>query len=282
MLLSPSYDAAPALSVEVRASGPHPIIGQRERLGDLLGQLHEDEWRAPSRCDAWTVQDVVTHLNSTNGFWTLSIGQALAGEPTRFLAAFDPVATPAQMVEGTRGTPPADTMAAYLEGLTSLRAAVEGLDEQSWETLGEAPPGHVPLRLVADHALWDCWIHERDIALPLGRPPVEDAAEVLTCLRYAAALGRVFALQHGAGGEGAAEVRVTAPDDRLVVEAGADLVRVHDGPAPPGARVVDLPAVVLLEMLSMRDVGEAVPDTVRWLTAGLATVFDQTEVAETA
>ena len=27
------------------------------------------------------------------------------------------------------------------------------------------------VRLLAHHALWDAWVHERDIALPLGRTP---------------------------------------------------------------------------------------------------------------
>ena len=190
MLLSPRYDAPPILSVEVRAPGPHPVVQQRRRLERLLDELTDDEWTAPSRCDAWTVQDVITHLNSTNGFWALSIAQALAGDPTRFLGAFDPVASPGQLVDSTRGTPPPDTLEEFRSTNAAMLGAVEALDEGGWEMVGEAPPGHVPLRLVADHALWDCWVHERDIVLPLGRPPVEDPHEVLTCLRYAAGLGR--------------------------------------------------------------------------------------------
>jgi uncharacterized protein (TIGR03083 family) len=277
MLLSPRYDAAPLITLEVREPGAHPVVQQRERLGALLADLSEDEWRAPSRCEAWSVQDVITHLNGTNGFWELSIRQALAGEPTRFLASFDPVATPAQMVGGTPAASPEETLAAYLDGVAGMRTAIEELDERTWEAIGEAPPGHVPLRLVADHALWDAWVHERDIALPLGKTPVEDPIEVLTCLRYAAALGRAFVLQQGGTGEGSAEIEVQAPDARIVVEAGPDDVRVHDGSAPDGAHRVELPGVLLLEMLSMRDVGQPVPDGVRWLTAGLATVFDQRE-----
>ena len=280
MLLSPRYDGDPLLTVEVRDPGPHPLLQQRERLGAQLQGLTDDEWHAPSRCEAWTAQDVITHLNTTNGFWGLSIRQALAGEPTRFLATFDPVASPAQMVEGSAKVSPEQTLTEYLDGVADLFALVDGLDSSDWDRVGEAPPGHVPLWLLADHALWDCWVHERDVLLPLGRSTVEDDAEVLTCLRYAAGLGRAFVLQTGGATRGAAEVVVTGPDTRFVVEAGVDQVRVHDGPAPDGARSAELPAVVLLEMLSMRDVAEPVPETVEWLTAGLATVFDQTEVAD--
>ena len=30
------------------------------------------------------------------------------------------------------------------------------------------------MRLLASHALWDGWVHERDIALPLGLTPPEE------------------------------------------------------------------------------------------------------------
>ena len=282
MLLSPRYDAPPLIVVEDRVPGLHPIVQQRRRLDALLSDLRDDEWGHPSRCDAWTVQDVITHLVSTNHFWLLSISQALAGDPTRFLASFDPVASPAQLVDQTRGTPWEETLAAYRTSNAELLAAVEALDEGGWGATGEAPPGHVPLSLVADHALWDCWVHERDIVLPLGRPPVEDEREILTCLRYAAALGQAFEVGQARGHGGAVVLEVTDPDARLVVAVGEDQVRVHDGDAPADAMQVDLPAVPLLEMLSRRDAGRPEPAPVRWLAAGLATVFEEDDVAEPA
>ena len=259
MLLTPRYDATPLIEIGTRVEGPHPIVQQRRRLEALLGDLREDEWGHATRCEAWTVQDVITHLISTNHFWVLSIVQALAGEPTRFLATFDPVASPAELVDRSQGTPWEGTLEAYRSSNAELMAAVEALDEAGWDTTGEAPPGHVPLRLVADHALWDCWVHERDIVLPLGRSVVEDDREVLTCLRYAAALGQAFEVGRGRGGGGVAVLEVTDPD----------------------ARLVRLPAVPLLEMLSRRDAGLPEPEEVRWLAAGLATVFEE-EVGEPA
>jgi uncharacterized protein (TIGR03083 family) len=282
VLLTPRYDAAPLIEIAPRVEGLHPIVQQRRRLEALLGDLGEQDWGQQSRCDAWTVQDVITHLVSTNHFWTLSIAQALAGDPTRFLASFDPVASPAQLVDQNQGTPWERTLDDYRTSNADLMAAVEGLDAEGWAAVGEAPPGHVPLSLVADHALWDCWVHERDIALPLGRTPVEDDREILTCLRYAAALGQAFEVARGNGGSGAAVIEVTSPDCRVVVTVEADQVCVGDGGAPADARVVHLPAVPLLEMLSRRDSGLPEPDEVRWLAAGLATVFEEDEVGEPA
>ena len=80
----------------------------------------------------------------------------------------------------------------FREGVDGLAAALDGLDADGWETLAEAPPGHIPIRALALHALWDGWVHERDIVLPLGLDPVEDDDEIRGCLLYAAALGPAF------------------------------------------------------------------------------------------
>jgi uncharacterized protein (TIGR03083 family) len=275
VLLTPAYGDRPILSVEVRDQGPHPVMRQRRRLEALLRDLSAEDWHRPSRCAGWTVQDVITHLSSTNSFWAFSIGAGLAGEPTRFLATFDPVASPAQMVDKVRGTPVQQTLDEFVAGNDALAAVIDTLDEDGWATLAEAPPGHLPIQLVADHALWDSWVHERDVALPLDQRPVVEADEVRCCLRYGVGLGLAFALTNGATVTGAMAVDVDGPDDHVVVEVDDHHVRVHGGDAPEGAPQLRGGAVALVELLSIRDPGVAPPDGLRWLTDGLAEVFDQ-------
>lgn len=276
MQLQPRYGDRPVLLIDLPAlRGPHPVVRQRRRLEAHLQAMPEDAWRRPSRCEGWSAQDVITHLTSTNQFWDVSVQQGLAGSPTRLLASFDPVASPAELVAQQGSVPPADTLAAFVDSNRSLLVTVEALDDAQLEVTAEAPPGHLPVRHVLDHALWDAWVHERDILLPQGEAAVEDAEEVLTSLRYAAGLGRAVALISG-GDEGAALITATGPDARLVVEVGSDQVRIHDGDVPPGAHHLEGPAVELLEMLSRRDVGRPRPAAVEWLSAGLAEVFDET------
>lgn len=276
MLLTPRYGDQPVLTVEPRSPGPHPILQQRRRLEAVLATFTEEDWRHPSRCEGWTAQDVVTHLVSTNGFWALSIQAGLAGDPTRFLGAFDPVATPAQLVDQVQGTPPADTLDQLVTSNAALAAVVEGLGDADWDVLAEAPPGHLPIRLVADHALWDGWVHERDILLPLGRPAVVEADEVLASLCYSVALGRAFEACAGSDRPDPVGVVAHDPDVTLVVRGTPQGAVVQAGPVPAGAPCVEGDAVELLEMVSTRDVGRPAPPAMGLLTAGLATVFDQT------
>jgi uncharacterized protein (TIGR03083 family) len=275
VLLTPRYGDRPIVSVEPRVAGAHPVLAQRRRLEALLAELSDEEWSHSSRCAEWTVQDVVTHLVSTNQFWAFSIQAGAAGEPTRFLSTFDPVASPAELVDQAQGTRPAETLEQLRATTEALRAVLDGLDDQGWQRLAEAPPGHLPIMLVADHALWDCWVHERDIVLPLGRPAIVEPDEVLTCLRYGAALGRAFGVCAGAVPGGPVALEVADPDAQIVVTLDGEVVHVTDGPVPEGAAEHRGDAVAVLEMLSLRDVGQPVPAVVQTLTAGLATVFDQ-------
>jgi uncharacterized protein (TIGR03083 family) len=274
--LTPRYDGPPILVTAAPAASPAvPLLRQRRRLADLLGGLTDEQWAAQSRCDAWTVQDVVLHLISTNQFWTFSLGAGLAGDPTRFLATFDPVATPAALVDDVRGRSPADTLGQYDQSVDALASVIDGIGADQWGVTGEAPPGHVALELVGWHALWDAWVHERDIAIPLGLPVVVEPDEVAGSLRYAVALSPTFSAASGSDRTGALGLVVTDPDVAVTIDAGPTVV-IRDEPPSAGTPTITGDAVEVLEALSYRapishDLG---PDHA-WLLSGLAEVFDR-------
>ena len=276
MQLSPRYDGAPVLHVEVE--GPAvatALVRQRDRFAAALGHLDAAAWAAPSRCDGWSVHDVVTHLTGTNQFWAISLAKGIAGAPTRYLVGFDPVATPAQLVEAQRAPSPEAALGAFRTSCDELAEIVTGIEGDGWATPAEAPPGHLSATCVALHALWDSWVHERDVLLPLGQPAVEEPGEVACALRYAAGLGPGFRATAGQPGDGAVALVTTAPELHLVVEVG-DQVVVRDGDAPVGAPVLHGDAVGLVEALSQRGpFPDGTPDAARHLLAGLAEVFDQ-------
>lgn len=276
MLLTPLYDKPSFLRLELPLGDPAvPLLRQRRRLESLLGGLDDQQWAAASRCEGWSVQDVIAHLVSTNQFWAFSIGAALRGEPTRFLTTFDPVASPAELVEAARSQASAKVLDLFVETNDELGDAIAGLDDDGWSTLGEAPPGHVPLRAVALHALWDSWIHERDIVVPLGLIPVEEPDEIAACLSYGAALSPAFSMAGGSTRQGAIAVDATNPVAHFVVEVGESVV-VRAGDPPTDALRLTGPAVELLEALSHRaPLPCPVADDHRWLLSGLEKVFDR-------
>jgi len=262
-------DGAPDAIVE-------PFVRQRRRFASVLGSLTDEQWRAPSRCAEWTVQDVVAHLSGTNPYWVLSLSAGLGGSPTRFLGSFDPKATPASMVAALRGQPPAETLAAYVETTDALLDLVASVTD--WTVPCESPPGHVTASAMLHHALWDAWIHERDVLLPLARSQAHEDDEIAATLRYAAGLGPMFAVMHGVAptAGGALVVDATAPSVHVCVTVADDTVHVGDGPAPPDALVLTGDAASLADALSIRGpLGVDVPAEHAWLLSGLAEVFEE-------
>ena len=251
-----------------------PVVRQRRRLESMLAGLDHDSWSMASRCVGLTVKDVVAHLAGVNQFWTLSVKQGVAGVPTRLLGGFDPVTTPAAMVEATRDQSPKEVLAQFVESNNDFLGALEALNLTQWEMMAEAPPGHLSVRLVASHALWDSWIHERDIALPLGisSPVFED--EVAASLRYVCALSAAFLVLSRSGATGKISLKSSNPSLEFTVIFNEE-VAIHNWPLEPSEATLVGDSVELLEALSYRTpMPNELPSGWREILGGLAAVFD--------
>jgi hypothetical protein len=190
------------------------------------------------------------------------------------LDGFDPKATPAAMVDAVSAKAPADTLAELAQSDDALCELVAGLDDRQWSTIAEGPPGHVPIRLLAHHALWDSWIHERDVGLPLGLAVAEEPDEVMACLRYVAGFGPAIALTLGTAKPAVMVLETTDPDGYVVVEV-TDRVVVHDQPPADAAVVLRGSAVELVEALSVRAPQPGSdPTDHRWPVGTLARAFE--------
>src|ERR1700722_18410047 len=121
MQLTPRYGEHALITFDLPIGDTSlPALRQRRRLAEVLAGLDERQWSTASRCEGWAVRDVVAHLVGTNRFWTFSITSGLAGEPTRILTSFDPVATPKAMVEATSAQTPAELLAEFNESNDAL------------------------------------------------------------------------------------------------------------------------------------------------------------------
>jgi uncharacterized protein (TIGR03083 family) len=274
MRVSPRYEGPVIMSIGGEPDDQLvPLMRQRRRLETMLHHLGNDEWGAPSRCDDWTVQDVVAHIVGVNAFWTASVLAGLAGTPTRVLTGFDPATTPALMVAAMRELGSEQVLDQLVTTNGAFVDVIADLDDGGWRTLAESPAGHVPIRLIAHHALWDCWIHERDIALPLGLTPPAEPDEVRSCLRYVGAVNATFAIASGHRVATVLALDATDPGLSLILEIG-ESVAVRDGSAPPDAPCLRGDAVALVEALSVRGpLPRSTPSDWIQLLEGLATAF---------
>lgn len=282
MQLTPAYGDAAVIRIDPRLpSASAPMLRQRARLAEQLTAFDEHQWAAPSRCEGWSVRDVIVHLTHTNDFWTASITAGAAGHPTRILAAFDPVVTPGQLVLADRGRASGEVLARFRASNERLAAAVASIGARDLDVVAEAPPGHLAVRLVVMHALWDGWIHERDVLRPLGLLPAVEPDEVGPVLAYAAALGPAFLAASGGTRRGSFVLQGTDPDVayRVLVGPTVGLGPVEaDEPTGPGTLVLRGDSVVLTEALSLRrPLPFAVPEEQRWLLGSLDVVFDQAQ-----
>ena len=276
MQIHPPYDAPPLIVVPGEpADIVEPMVRQLHRLRTLLGGLDPAQWAAPSRCAEWRVQDVVAHLAGTDAFWAAAARGGLSGAPTRFLEGFDPKATPAALSAARADDDPGAVLADFTAAAADLCELAESLTDDQCDVVAEAPTGHIAIRAVLHHALWDAWVHERDIVLPLGLEPTLEADEVECCLRYAVALSPAMARMSGATDTGVLAVDVVDPGVALTATVGDQIV-VRPGAAADADIVLGGDAVDVLEFLSVRrPYAGALPDEGRWMLNGLTGVFEE-------
>ena len=146
------------------------LAAQHAEMAGLVDGLDDDAWAMPSRCDGWSVADVVLHLAQTDEM-------ARASLEGRFEAFLDEVAddwaTAASVDDGAgllvaaeRDLHPPDVLhRRWLDGAAALRAAFAEQDERhrvQWVA------GTLSVRTLAVTRLTECWIHSGDIAHGLG------------------------------------------------------------------------------------------------------------------
>ena len=217
MQISPVYDRALLTFDGGPPVGP-AMVRQRRRLLALLRGLTR---RAVGRTDPLRRLDRARRCRTSRRASTASgthrSSPGSRAQPTRYLPGFDPKTVPAAMVDAARGKPPAETLAEIDRTSSALCDLVEDLPDSAWSMLAESPAGHVSVAAVVQHALWDAWVHERDVVIPLGLTPVEEDDEVLASLQYAAAVNAGFGLMAGIAVPATLLLEVTDPIARIAV-----------------------------------------------------------------
>ena len=159
---------------------------QRERFVALLRGFGPAAWAAPTRCADWSAHDVVRHLCDAN---TLVAATSPGDRRLDITAGFDPRVTPRRWAtvpaDESRGATLRRFMTTTEEMLGQLRAWLA--QDRRFDV--HLPYGAMDWTVLALHAYWDSWIHERDVLLAQGRQhPTDDDATF-----YATAYGLFIA-----------------------------------------------------------------------------------------
>jgi len=229
--------------------------GQRQRFITVLQGFGPGDWAAPTRCTAWSAQDVVRHLCDTN----LKAAAIGPGDSTLDVTAgYDPRITPRQWLVASAGEPPDATLTRFVATTEERFALDRARLAQGARFDVRLPYGLMDWTVRALHGFWDSWLHERDVLLA-RRPEHPTGGDATT---YAAAYGLFIAAAVAAvfgdqvwekltlGGDGGGVfdldnrdgVTITVTPAATAGPPAAEVVDALAGRPPAAAVLGDLPA----------------------------------------
>ncbi len=142
---------------------------QQAELDGLINPVDEAAWAAASRCNGWTVSDVMLHLAQTNemaiGSLTAAFDETLQRLTEGLRPSGDVDDGAGLMVLKERGAPPSDVYARWRHGVDELMAAFRRSDAHErvqWVA------GTLSVHTLATTRLAETWIHTNDVACGLG------------------------------------------------------------------------------------------------------------------
>jgi uncharacterized protein (TIGR03083 family) len=229
-------------------------------LGELLGELSDDEWRRPSPLPGWSVQDNVAHIVGTEAM--------LAGEPGPSIeidreanahVRNDIGAFNEQWVESLRAVPSNEVLSRFRELTGARLAALEAMSAEEWNAESFTPAGKDTYGRFMQIRVFDCWLHEQDIRDAVGRPGHETGLAVEVVLdEMATAIG--FVVGKKAGAEPGQSVTFALTDGGAVVRE----LNVEVGERAVVVPALATPATVVLTMpigvMTRRCAGRVGPD----------------------
>ncbi|GAB2671417.1 maleylpyruvate isomerase family mycothiol-dependent enzyme [Nocardia goodfellowii] len=147
---------------------------QWDAIAALVTDLPEDRWRTPSALPGWTVFDVVAHVTGTES-WLLG-DQPPAHDPMRpktdvrtlphvrnEIAVLNEI-----WIDRLRPLSGARLLELFGEVTDRRRKALAEMDTEAWTVPTQSPIGQVPYGRFMRVRLFDCWMHELDLADALG------------------------------------------------------------------------------------------------------------------
>lgn len=235
-----SADRAPARGSIPKDAVVDALVGEWAALAELLSPLSEDEWLTPSPCPGWTVKDLAAHVIGTE----LTLEGQPSPELTEEVRAQEHVrndigAINEAWVDSFRTKPGTEVLAALREVAGRRAQALAAMSQEEFDADSWTPAGPGSYGRFMQIRVYDCWIHEQDMRMALGRPGHLSGPQAEQSLdEVARALGFIVGKKAGAPQGSAVEIELTGPTTRrLFVSVDGRAAVVDSLPGEPTAKV---------------------------------------------
>ena len=148
------------------------LAAQQAELHALVEPLDEAGWERPSRCDGWTVADVLIHLAQTDELAIASLDDRFDDELGAMAEGLELVsdvdAGAGALVAAQRGAAGAEILSRWSAAAAGVR---QRLDESDPSRRVRWVAGLLSCRTLAATRLSECWIHTGDVGVSVGGVP---------------------------------------------------------------------------------------------------------------
>ena len=149
------------------------VVDKMERvwrtIDELCANLTEQEWKTPTDCPGWSVQDQLSHL---------------AGSESRLLGRSAPDHTPKDVrhvknesgarneivVDWRRVWPGSQVLEEFREVTGERLQILRAMNDDDFAAETQTPIGPGTMRSLIEIRIFDAWVHEQDIRRALKRP----------------------------------------------------------------------------------------------------------------
>ena len=245
-------------------------------IGALCSPLTEDQWKTPTDCPGWTVQDQVSHLV---GAESSILGNPRPDHtPTDTGHVKNDVGQSNEVVVDYRRPWPGQKVLEEFRDLTGQRIKLlRGMTDEEFAAETQTPIGPGTVTEFVRIRIFDAWVHEQDIRRALDLPgELEGQVAAHAVGRIARAMPFVTARKAQAPDGVTVVFQITGPAGRVVsvgVEGGRGS-ELESEPASPTIRITTDVETFACLGCGRRDPAEA-------LQSGRVTVTGDTALGET-
>ena len=206
-------------------------------LDDLLATLSEEEWKLPTGCPGWSVQDNVAHLID---YEARALGRPGPDHvPTDVAHVKNPLGEGNEVGVDFRRDRSGEEVLAELREVTAARLAqLQSLTADDLAREIETPAGPGTLADMLTLRVMDTWSHEQDIRRALDRPGHVDGPAALESVTYFARYLPLVVAKRAGAPDGTTVVVEIGDLHRAVVAVDGGRGRpLDDAPADPTVRL---------------------------------------------